>query len=55
MKTDKEKAREILEKREKARKGLKPDSEKNAIEREDKVERKISDRGLAVGVGLHRT
>jgi hypothetical protein len=55
VKTEKEKAREILKKRDDARKGLKPDTEKNAIEREEETEEKIADRGLAVGVGMHRT
>jgi hypothetical protein len=56
MKSDKEKAEEILKKREMARKGLaehKDEGEDTAGEQEEREE-KIADAGLAVGLGLKR-
>jgi hypothetical protein len=55
VKTEKEKAAEVIKKRDDARKGLKPAAKKDNIEQAEKAEHKIDDRALAVGVGVHRT
>lgn len=57
MKDDKEKAREILRKREAAAKGLKPKEERDpeTLEDQDEREEKVADAGLALGLGLKRS
>jgi hypothetical protein len=57
MKTEKEKAEEILKKRERARKGLAEHSDegKDPFKEQEKREEKIADAGLAVGLGLKRS
>lgn len=57
MKTDKEKAEEILKKRELARKGLAehPDDGTDPFEEQEDRQEKIADAGLAVGIGLRRS
>ena len=56
MKSDKEKAEEILKKRQMARKGLAEhkDEGEDRAEEEEKREEKIADAGLAAGLGLKR-
>ena len=56
MKSEKEKAEEILKKREKARKGIAEhkDEGEDTGEQEDR-EKKIADAGLALGLGLKRS
>jgi len=51
------KAKELLKKRDLARKGLSehPDEGKNALKEQQKREEKIADAGLAVGLGLKRS
>jgi hypothetical protein len=64
MKTDKEKAEEILKERERARKGIAVTNDEgkdplkkyqNTVEGEEDREEKIADAGLAVGLGLKRS
>lgn len=57
MKSDKEKAEEILKKREMARKGIAehPDDGKDEIEEQEVRERKIADNALAIGLGMRRS
>jgi hypothetical protein len=64
MKTEKEKAKEILKERERARKGFAVTDDEgrdplhendNSIEDEDAREEKVGDAGLAVGLGLKRS
>ena len=59
MKSDKEKAEEILAKRERARKGLAehPDHEQDghAIEGQKTQEGKVDDAAVALGLGLKRS
>jgi hypothetical protein len=56
-KTDKEKAEEILKKRERARKGFAehPDDGRDPLEEQEEREEKIADSGLALGLGMKRT
>jgi hypothetical protein len=57
MKSEKEKAEEILKKREQARKGLAEhkDEGKDTIEEQEEREEKVADTALAVGLGLKRS
>lgn len=57
MKTEKEKAEEILRKRELARKGLAEhkDDGRDPIEEQEEREEKIADAGLALGLGMKRS
>jgi hypothetical protein len=57
MKSEKEKAEEILKKREKARKGFAEhkDEGKDTIEEQEDREEKVADAALAVGLGLKRS
>ena len=57
MKTDKEKAEEILKKRERARKGFAehPDDGKDPLEEQDEREEKAAQAGLVVGLGMKRS
>jgi hypothetical protein len=54
---DKEKAEEILKKRERARKGFAehPDDGRDPLEKQEDREEKIADAGLAVGLGMKRS
>ena len=56
MKTEKEKAEEILKKRERARKGFAEtnDEGKDPLEEQEEGEEKVADAALAVGLGLKR-
>ncbi|MGH6923512.1 MAG: hypothetical protein ACRED5_07205 [Propylenella sp.] len=53
-KTDKEKAKEILEKRDRARKGFREDAPKDAAEKKKERMEKIGDSALALDLGLKR-
>jgi hypothetical protein len=64
MKTDKEKAEEILRERERARKGFAVTNDEgkdplklkgNSLEDQEEREEDIADNGLAVGLGLKRS
>ena len=57
MKSEKEKAEEILKKREMARKGLAEhkDEGEDALEEQEEREKKVADAGLALGLGLKRS
>lgn len=57
MKSEKEKAEEILKKREQARKGFSEtnDDGKDPIEEQEDRAKKVADAGLAVGLGLRRS
>jgi hypothetical protein len=57
MKTEKEKAEEILKKRERARKGFaETDGEgKDPLAEQENREEKIADSGVGVGLGLKRS
>lgn len=64
MKSDKEKAEEILRERERARKGFAVTNDEgkdplklnqNSIEDEEERQEEIGERGLAVGLGLKRS
>ena len=57
MKSEKEKAEEILKKRERARKGIAEhkDEGEDTLEDQEERERKIADAGLAVGLGMKRS
>jgi hypothetical protein len=57
MKSEKEKAEEILKKRERARKGLAEhkDEGEYTLEEQEEREEKIADAGLALGLGLKRS
>jgi hypothetical protein len=57
MKTDKEKAEELLKKREQARKGLAEhkDEGEDPIEEKEERERKIAENSLAVGLAIRRS
>ena len=57
MKTEREKAEEILKKRERARKGFAEtdDEGKDPLAEQENREEKIADSGLAVGLGLKRS
>lgn len=57
MKTEKEKAEEILKKREMARKGLAEhkDEGEDTLEDQQEREEKVADAGLALGLGLRRS
>ncbi len=64
MKTEREKAREILKERERARKGFAVtndegedplDEQDDSLEGQQRREDKIDDAGLAVGLGLKRS
>jgi hypothetical protein len=57
MKSEKEKAEEILKKREMARKGLAEhkDEGEGTLEKQEERQKKIADVGPAVGLGLKRS
>ena len=57
MKSEKEKAEEVLKKREMARKGLAEhkDEGEDTLEEQEEREKKIADAGLAVGLGMKRS
>ncbi len=57
MKSEKEKAEEILKKREMARKGLAEHKDEgvDTLEEQGEREKKIGDAGLALGLGLKRS
>jgi hypothetical protein len=57
MKTDEEKAKEILKKRERARKGFAEtnDEGQDPLKNQDKREEKIADNGLVLGLGMKRS
>ena len=57
MKSEKEKAEEILKKREVAPKGLaeNKDEGEGTLEKQEERQKKIADVGLAVGLGLKRS
>jgi hypothetical protein len=57
MKSEKEKAEEILKKREMARKGLAEhkDEGEDTLEEQEERERKIANAGLTVGLGMKRS
>jgi hypothetical protein len=57
MKTEKEKAKEVLKKREMARKGLAEhkDEGDDTLGKQEEREEKIAEAGLAVGLGLRRS
>jgi hypothetical protein len=55
MKSEKEKAKEILQKRDEARKGLAPRREGKTGERAEKEEKKVADSALVVGLGAKRS
>jgi hypothetical protein len=64
MKTEKEKAKDVLKERERARKGFAVTNDEgkdplglksDSIEDEEKREDRIADAGLAVGLGLKRS
>jgi hypothetical protein len=57
MKTEKEKAKEILKAREKARKGFaeSKDEGRDPIKEQLKREQDVGNAGLAVGIGLKRS
>lgn len=57
MKSEKEKAEEILKKRENARKGLAEhkDEGEDTLEEQEERQKKIADASLAVGLGLKRS
>jgi hypothetical protein len=54
MKTDKEKAREILEKRKRAEEGLRDESDMTPEEREKARQEKVGDVGIELDFGLKR-
>ena len=56
-KTEKEKGKEILRKRERAQQGLKPKVEENSdpIAEEEDREKKLAASGLVIGLGLKRS
>ena len=55
--TDKEKADEILKKRERARKGFAEhaDEGRDPLEKQEKREEKIADSGVVLGLGMKRS
>ena len=55
--TDKEKADEILKKRERARKGFAehPEEGSDPLEKQEKREEKIADSGVVLGLGMKRS
>lgn len=55
--TDKEKADEILRKRERARKGFAehPDEGRDPLKKQEKREEKIADSGVVLGLGMKRS
>ena len=57
MKSEKEKAEEILKKREKARKGFAEhkDEGEDTVEEQEERQEKVADAGLALGLGLKRS
>jgi hypothetical protein len=55
MKSDKEKAREILKERDNARKGIEPKRKGDAIERTEEREEKVAERGLAGALLVKRS
>ncbi len=57
MKTDAEKAKEILKKRDRARKGFAEtdDEGRDPLKDQEKREEKIGDNGLVVGLGMKRS
>jgi len=57
MKSEKEKAEEILKKREMARKGLAEHKDEgvDTLEEQEEREKNIGDAGLALGLGLKRS
>jgi hypothetical protein len=56
MKTEKEKAAEVLKKRDEARKGIDHDNPKgrDPLKAEEKKQQKVEDLGLGLGIGLRR-
>lgn len=55
MESDKEKGREILKKREEARKGFAPKSKADSIEETEEKEKKVAARELPIGLGARRS
>ena len=57
MKSEKEKAEEILKKREMARKGIAEhkDEGEDTLEKQEEREEKVADAGLALGLGMKRS
>jgi hypothetical protein len=64
MNSDKEKAKEVLKERERARKGFAVtddegkdplDRQADSIEEQEEREKKVDEAGLALGLGLNRT
>ncbi|HVY19418.1 MAG TPA: hypothetical protein VHA70_04965 [Bauldia sp.] len=57
MKTEKEKAAEVLKKRDEARKGIEHEDPKGCdpLKAEEKKQQKVEDLGLGLGVGLRRS
>jgi hypothetical protein len=55
--TDKEKADEILKKRERARKGFAehPGEGRDPLEKQEKRDEKIADSGVVLGLGMKRS
>jgi hypothetical protein len=54
MKTDKQKAQEILEKRKRAEEGLRDESDMTPEEREKARQEKVGDVGIELDLGLKR-
>jgi hypothetical protein len=55
MKSDKEKAREILKERDNARKGIAPKTKGDAIERTEEKEDEVAERGIAGALLVKRS
>jgi hypothetical protein len=53
-KSDKEKGKEILKARDKAKKGLEPDAPEDAVEETEKREKEKRGEWLGIGLGLKR-